>query len=202
MIKTKIIKGDRLLKIYQKKYISLAHNNVDLEYFKQSKVRVFFRDSEEKMIAGFCLNSGPNYRTFLPLTSTQLQQINQSYRFNKRPPHEISCLWIEQNSQHAGWVVFLFLVMMVDMLRLNRGALIFGTHGKNVNNYFAFSLPKIIFYEKLFVATKGEVCDFWIRKGSKFQIIKGFIVLATIRLILGYRALAKFRLRHYKDKSN
>jgi len=194
MIKTKLIEGENLLKIYQKHYAALAHNRTDLEYFKCSKVRIFFRDSEEYMIGGFCINSGPHYRTFLPLNPTQLKQIYQEQGFDKRQPIEISCLWIEERSRRASWILLLFLLMTLDVLRLRRASIIFGTHGKNVNNYFGLPLPKVVFYEKLFVETKGEVCDFWIRTGTKFQMVKGFIVLAMIRLILGYKALCKFRM--------
>lgn len=201
MIKTKIITDDYLLELFQKNYVELAKNQVGLDYFKQAQVRVFYRESEENMLAGFCINSQAVYRTFLPLSAEQLQVLNQNHHFDEQPPHEISCLWVEPASRHASWMVYFFLMMMVDMLRLRPAPLIFGTHGKNVNNYFAYPLPDVIFYDQLFVATKGEVCDFWIRKGSKWQILKGFVVLATIRLLGGYRALAKFRLQQEKDNS-
>ncbi|AWN75021.1 TPA: hypothetical protein ACTUT5_002587 [Legionella anisa] len=202
MIKTKIIKNDGLLKIYGTHYSSLAHNRSDLEYFKSSKVRIFFRDSEENMLAGFCINSGPNYRTFLPLNPSQLQELYSDYSFDQKKPHEITCLWIEKTSQHASWVVFLYFILFLDVLRLPTGPIIFGTHGKNINNFFSLPFPKIIFYEKLFVLTKGEECDFWIRKGSKLQFLRGFIVLATIRLFMGNKTLARFRLWLGKKKSN
>ncbi len=202
MIKTKIIKNDSLLKIYETNYSSLAHNRADIEYFKSSKVRIFFKDSEEKMIGGFCINSGPNYRTFLPLNPLQLQKLYSNHHFDRQHPHEISCLWIEKNSQHSAWVVFLYFILFMDVLCLRPGPLIFGTHGKNINNFFSIPFPKIIFYEKLFVPTKGKECDFWIRKGSKFQFLKGFIVLATIRLFMGNKSLARFRLWLDKKKTN
>lgn len=202
MIKTKIITTDNLLEIFQKNYVELAKNQVGLDYFKQAQVRIFYRESEENMLAGFCINSQAVYRTFLPLNAEQLQTLCQDHHFDKKPPHEISCLWIEPASRHSSWLIYFFLRMMIDMLKLRSAPLIFGTHGKNVNNYFAYPLPDVIFYDQLFVATKGEVCDFWIRKGSKMQILKGFVVLVAIRLLGGYRGLAKFRLRQKNDKSN
>lgn len=196
-----MITGDHLLKIYQNIYTSLAHNQVDLDYFKQSKVRIFYRDREENMIGGFCIYSGPNYRTFLPLKPEILQQIKQENHFDKKPPYEITCLWIEEKSRHSSWIVFLFFIMILDVIRLPRRSIIFGTHGKNISIYFSPCLPKVIFYEKLFVATKKDVFDFWIRKGSKFQIVKGFFILSSVRLFLGRNALLRFRLKMDKDRS-
>jgi hypothetical protein len=146
------------------------------------------------MLGGFCINSGPNYRTFLPLSPTQLQTLYTDHGFDRKKPHEVTCLWIDKSSQHASWIVLLYLMLFVDLLRLHSGPIIFGTHGKHINHFFSLSFPNIIFYDKLFVATKGEECDFWIRKGSKFQFLKGLIVLATIRLFLGNKTLARFRL--------
>ncbi|CAM3064649.1 Uncharacterised protein [Legionella steigerwaltii] len=202
MIKTKIIKSDNLLKIYGTNYSSLAHNRADMEYFKSSKVRIFFRDSEENMLGGFCINSGPNYRTFLPLSPYQLQKLYSDNHFDRKHPHEITCLWIEKKSQHATWIIFLYFILFLDVLRLHPGPLIFGTHGKNISTFFSLPFPKTIFCEKLFVATKGEECDFWIRKGSKLQFLKGFMVLATIRFFWGNKTLARFRLWLDKKRTN
>lgn len=201
MIRTKIIKSESLLKIYASNYSSLAHNRADLEYFKECKVRIFFRESEEKMLAGFCINSGPNYRTFLPLNPSQLQKLYNAHRFDRKKPHEITCLWIEKKSQHATWIIFLYFMLFLDVLCLHPGPLIFGTHGKNISTFFSIPFPKTIFNEKLFVPTKGEECDFWIRKGSKLKLLKGFMVLATIRFFGGNKTLARFRLWLDKKKA-
>ncbi|QRN04027.1 hypothetical protein GH742_09170 [Legionella sp. MW5194] len=86
MIKTKIITTDNLLEIFQKNYVELAKNQVGLDYFKQAQVRIFYRESEEKMLAGFCINSQAVYRTFLPLSAEQLQSLCQTHHFDKTPP--------------------------------------------------------------------------------------------------------------------
>jgi len=146
MIKTKIITARKLLKIYQEIYILLAKNQVDLEYFEQSKVRIFYKDSEEKMLGGFCINSGPDYRTFLPLNSNQLKKLKKENGFDEIAPHEITCLWIEEKSRRALWIMYFFFFMMKDIFLLPKGNFIFGTHEKNINNYFKFCFPKIIFF--------------------------------------------------------
>ncbi|STX52515.1 Uncharacterised protein [Legionella busanensis] len=194
MIKTKLIKNNSLLTVFRDKYATLAHNQVDLEYFKNSKVRIFFSDSEENIVAGYCICSGPNYRTLLPLSPAKLEEISQKNGFKDQPPHEITCLWIEEKQRKSAWVIYFFLILSLDILRLPKGALIFGTHGKNINNYFCLAFPKLIFYDRLFVATKGEVCDFWLRKGSKFHFFKAFIVLSAVRSFFGNKSLARFRL--------
>lgn len=165
MIKTKIIKNDGLLKIYGTHYSSLAHNRSDLEYFKSSKVRIFFRDSEENMLAGFCINSGPNYRTFLPLNPSQLQELYSDYSFDQKKPHEITCLWIEKTSQHASWVVFLYFILFLDVLRLPTGPIIFGTHGKNINNFFLSLFPKLFFMKSYLYLQKEKNVIFGLEKG-------------------------------------
>ncbi|WP_419419286.1 hypothetical protein ACNVED_12200 [Legionella sp. D16C41] len=197
-----IVKNNLLLKIFRDKYASLAKNNVDLDYFKNTKVRIFFLDSAENMIAGYCICSGPNYRTFLPLSPIKLKEINELYNFNAKPPHEITCLWIEKKSRQGTWIIYFFLVLCFDILTLRSGPMIFGTHGKNINNYFCLAFPTVIFFDRLYVATKGEECNFWLRKGSKLQFLKAFITLSTIRLFFGSKSLARFRLwLDKKDKA-
>ena len=194
MIQSKLIKSEQLLLIYRDHYHHLAKNNIDLEYFKSSKVRIFFRDNEENMLAGYCINSGPNYRTFLPLNEDKLQNLTSTHGFDKRTPHEVTCLWIEPNSRHSKWSVFIFYKMFLDVLSLKHGSLIFGTHGKNVKNFFILAFPNIIFYEKLFVTTKAQECDFWIMKGSKFTFFKCLIFLGSIKLLFGNKTLTRLRL--------
>lgn len=194
MIKTKVIKSEHLLQIYEKHYSFLAHNRIDLDYLKSSKARVFFKDDEKNMLGGYCINPGPNYRTFLPLNSTQLNQLNTAHDFIKNPPQEITCLWLDKNSQHARWSVYLFCTMFWDMLRMPRKTFIFGTHGRNIKNFFSLAFPQVIFYERLFVKTKNEECDFWIMKGSRYTFFKCLVLLSIIRLFGGKKRLVRFRL--------
>lgn len=205
MIKTKIIeKNDTaMLEVFRDKYASLAHNQVDLEYFKNSKVRIFYTDSEDNIAAGYCICSGPDYRTFLPLPPSTLEELSSKHSFKKKPPHEITCLWIEEKHRKKFWVFYFFLVLYVDLIRSPRGPLIFGTHGKSINNYFLLAFPKLIFNKRLFIPTKGEECDFLIRKGSKFHFLKGFIMFISIRTLFGNRTLYRFRLwLDARDKVN
>ncbi|STX55656.1 Uncharacterised protein [Legionella beliardensis] len=194
MIKTKLIKNKSSLSVFRDKYVALSHNQVDLDYFESSKVRIFFADSEENIIAGYCICSGPNYRTFLPLLPSKLKEVRQQCGFEHMPPHEITCLFIEEKRRKSAWVIYFFLVLSLDILRLPQGAFIFGTHGKNINNYFCLAFPKLILYDRLFVATKGKICDFWLRKGSKIHFFKALIVLSAVRAFFGNRALTRFRL--------
>jgi hypothetical protein len=194
MIKTTKISGEHLLHIYQSNYVVLAHNNVDITYLENSRIRIFFREHEENMVAGFCINSGPAYRTFLPLNSSQLEELYKKQGFDQYPPDEVTCLWMEKGSQHAKWSVYLYFVMFWDVLRSKRKKLIFGTHSKNIKNFFLLAFPKVIFYERLFVQTKNDECDFWILQGSKFTFFKCLALLSMIKLFGGTRRLARFRL--------
>ena len=147
MIKTKVIKNKSSLTVFRDKYVELAKNQVDLDYLENSQIRIFYSGSEENIVAGYCIYSGPNYRTFLPLLPPKLEEINQKYGFKNQPPHEITCLWIEEKQRKSVWVIYFFLVFSLDILRLPQGAFIFGTHGKNINNYFCLAFPKLIMYE-------------------------------------------------------
>jgi hypothetical protein len=202
MIKTAVITSEDLLQIYANHYLSQAQNSADLEYLKSSKVRIFFKgDSKESMVAGFCINSGPNYRTFLPLTSIQKSKLFIEQGFDQKPPIEIACLWIDKSLRRSYWVIFIFSLMFLDVVRLHSAPVIFGTHGKNIKNYFKLALPKIIFFDRMFIPTKGEVCDFWIMKGSKFSMFYCFIFLSSLRMLFGSKTLTRFRLWFDKKSS-
>ncbi len=201
MIKTTIIKSDKQLAAYASEYALQAQNSVDINYLKNAKVRLFYQEKEENLLAGFCIYSGPdNYRTFLPLSPIQLNELTKKYRFDVKPPHELSCLWIHPSLRASALVIYFYFFMLFDLLRLPNHPTIFGTHAKGIKNFFILGFPEVIFKQRLFVKTKGKECDFWILKGSKFRFLYGLIVLYTIRVLFGKKSLSRFRDWLGKDK--
>lgn len=195
MIKTALINSydDNLLKLYSKNYLEQAQNIADSEYLKNSKVRIFYERSKENMVAGYCIYSGPNYRTFLPLPAITLQKINQEQGFDINPPHEVACLWIDKSLRKSKWIILLFSMMVLDVLKMRSAPIIFGTHRESIKNYFSIACPDLVFYKKLFVETKGEECDFWIMRGSKSSFVRCLFTLSTVRVVAGYEMLKRFK---------
>lgn len=54
---------------------SIALHRIDREYFKNSMIDIFFKDSEENMLAGVFIHSGPDYKTFLSVNSSQFPRL-------------------------------------------------------------------------------------------------------------------------------
>lgn len=184
MIRTKIIQDDSLLQVYQSHYLKRAHNQIDIEYLRHSTVRVFYQTTPEEMLAGFCINSSHTFRTFLPLTPEQLHKLKHNNNIDQSKLHEITCMWIDKPIRLQFWNVYrYYFTLLWDVLRLKSGVLIMGTHVKKLRNMYSPGFPNVIFYDNIFVATKGEFADFWIMKGSKFTFLTSMVSTAVSRII-------------------